>query len=459
MSAKIGELGEYHPYVQAILEGGVGQRDLALRRSTTSFAWRNVHAPVRTASATNSQARGRAAPSGGGCRHGRAAGAGPPEAVARSWTRWRRSGSARTVARTNEVGSRQLRTPREPTDPDEAQQAQEPPRAELQRRSSTSRLRGVSDGRHRCRNLRLDRGTLADEKVVDMDPKMRKLDPDTTQFTTMTSGCPRGRPHARRSTGWRSSTSTTCSPWTPATRRAPSRSPALGGGRRLHQAGRHPPQHDDGRGRSRHAVERRHGRPRRRASVGAAANAAGTTGDKLLFIGSAFRQGASLPDPKYSQRVLGFNYTQIFRTVLGVRGHDDRDRAVRRPGACEGSSPQDRRAQARAGEQRLLRRPGLLHDGHGPQGAAGGLIEFITTNRADVNGELTSDFLDLFLATVLAKGSSDKVIFTGTIGAYYISRFHRAGRARSGSRRTRTSTASRWTASSRACSATRSRSS
>ena len=27
---------------------------------------------------------------------------------------------------------------------------------------------------------------LADEKVVDMDPKMRLLDPDSTQFTTMT---------------------------------------------------------------------------------------------------------------------------------------------------------------------------------------------------------------------------------------------------------------------------------
>ena len=44
-----------------------------------------------------------------------------------------------------------------------------------------------------------------------------------------------------------------------------------------------------------------------------------------------------------------------------------------------------------------------------------------------MNGELTSDFLDQFLATVLAKGTSDKVIFTGTIGAYYISRFNRSG--------------------------------
>ena len=44
-----------------------------------------------------------------------------------------------------------------------------------------------------------------------------------------------------------------------------------------------------------------------------------------------------------------------------------------------------------------------------------------------MNGELTADFLDQFLATVLAKGSADKVIYTGTIGAYYISRFNRSG--------------------------------
>ena len=43
------------------------------------------------------------------------------------------------------------------------------------------------------------------------------------------------------------------------------------------------------------------------------------------------------------------------------------------------------------------------------------------TNKQDVNGELTADFLDQFLATVLGKGTSDKVIFTGTVGAYYLS--------------------------------------
>ena len=31
---------------------------------------------------------------------------------------------------------------------------------------------------------------LADERVIDMDPKMRLLDPDQTQFTTMTQRMP-----------------------------------------------------------------------------------------------------------------------------------------------------------------------------------------------------------------------------------------------------------------------------
>ena len=66
-----------------------------------------------------------------------------------------------------------------------------------------------------------------------------------------------------------------------------------------------------------------------------------------------------------------------------------------------------------------------------------------------MNGELTSDFLDQFLATVLAKGSSDKVIFTGTHRrVLHLAASTARARARSGSRPARTSTASRWTASS-----------
>ena len=41
-------------------------------------------------------------------------------------------------------------------------------------------------------------GVLPDEKVVDMDPSIKMLDPDTDQFTTMLDDWAPSRPPARR---------------------------------------------------------------------------------------------------------------------------------------------------------------------------------------------------------------------------------------------------------------------
>jgi hypothetical protein len=156
-------------------------------------------------------------------------------------------------------------------------------------------------------------------------------------------------------------------------------------------------------------------------------NAAGNAGDKFLFVGSAHKQGGPLPAPKYSQRVLGFNYTQIFRSSWSF------SRTATAIELYGGREPAKEAARKAVEHKRELEHNGFfgsrffLTSAQDPQGGSGGLREFITTNVFPVGGELTSDFLDLSLATVLAKGSSDKVIFTGTIGAYYLSRFHRAG--------------------------------
>src|SRR4249919_3617385 len=48
---------------------------------------------------------------------------------------------------------------------------------------------------------------------------------------------------------------------------------------------------------------------------GSATAAAMTTGQDLLITGSAYPQGADVGDLIYVQRVLGYNYTQIFRTA------------------------------------------------------------------------------------------------------------------------------------------------
>ena len=153
---------------------------------------------------------------------------------------------------------------------------------------------------------------------------------------------------------------------------------------------------------------------------------AGQVGDKLLFVGSAFPQGSKLPDMKYSQRTLGFNYTQIFRTVWNF------SMTATKIDQHGGREPAKEAARKTVEHKRELENNGFFgarewYTSADPQGASGGLIEFIVTNKQDVNGELTADFFDQFLTTVLSKGSSDKVVYTGTIGAYYISRWNRAG--------------------------------
>ena len=77
--------------------------------------------------------------------------------------------------------------------------------------------------------------------------------------------------------------------------------------------------------------------------VGSAASVAGLAGDKLLVVGDAQKQGADLPPMKYSQRVLGFNYTQIHRTVWNFSGTAAAIEHVRRTRAGQGG-----RAEARS---------------------------------------------------------------------------------------------------------------
>jgi len=161
-------------------------------------------------------------------------------------------------------------------------------------------------------------------------------------------------------------------------------------------------------------------------SLGDMPSAAGQVGDKLLFTGSAFPQGSTLPEMKYAQRTLGYNFTQIFRTVWNF------SMTATSIEYYGGREPAKEAARKTVEHKREIENNGFFgareyQTTADPQGTAGGLIEFIVTNKQDVNGELTADFLDQFLATVLGKGSSDKVIFTGTAGAYYLSRFNRAG--------------------------------
>jgi hypothetical protein len=269
---------------------------------------------------------------------------------------------------------------------------------------------------------------VADEKVVDMDPKMRLLDPDQTQFTTMTQRST-NRVATREKVNWLEEQYVNTVITLTAGHTAGATTVVVSG--------------TDGVSVQAQDVVRnmRTGEALLVTANAAgsltvvpswgnmpAASVAGLTGDKLLIVGDAQKQGADIPQMKYSQRVLGFNYTQIHRTSWVFSGTAT---AIELYG---GREPAKEAARKLVEHKRKLEANGfygardfVVASGDDVTGSAGGLYEFIQTNKQNVAGELTSDFLDQFLATVLAKGGPEKVIYTGTIGAYYISRFNRSG--------------------------------
>jgi hypothetical protein len=269
---------------------------------------------------------------------------------------------------------------------------------------------------------------LADEKVVDMDPKMRLLDPDQTQFTTMTQRSV-NRVATREKVNWLEEQYVNTVITVTANYSAGAVTVVVSAGdgisvqaqdvlRNL-RTGEALLVTANAAG-SMTVVPSWGGMP--------AASVAGLIGDKLLIVSDAQKQGADIPNMKYSQRVLGFNYTQIHRTSWTFSGTAT---SIELYG---GREPAKEAARKLVEHKRKLEANGfygardfVLASGDDVTGSSGGAYEFIQTNKQNVNGELTSDFLDQFLATVLSKGGPEKIIYTGTIGAYYISRFNRSG--------------------------------
>jgi hypothetical protein len=266
---------------------------------------------------------------------------------------------------------------------------------------------------------------VAEEKVVDMDPKMRLLDPDQTQFVTMTSRT-KARPATREKVNWLEERYINRVITVTANYASGAVTIVVSAGDGL-SVFANDVLRNMRTGEAFLVTANAAGSLTVVTSIGAAANVAGLIGDKLLVVGDAQKQGADLPDPRYSQRVNQFNYTQITRTPWSFAGTTT---AIELYG---GREPAKEAARKAVEHKRKLEAGGFfgardyITAAQDPQGFAGGLVEFIVTNVQNVGGELTSDFLDSFLATVLAKGSQDKVIYTGTVGAYYISRFNRSG--------------------------------
>jgi hypothetical protein len=164
-------------------------------------------------------------------------------------------------------------------------------------------------------------------------------------------------------------------------------------------------------------------------SIGRIAATAGVAGDQLLIAGSGYAQGADFPQTSVVQRVLGFNYTQIFRNGWNFTRTETK---IKEYG---GANPAKEQAKKFVEHKRGIEYNGfwggreqIVDPVTGePVGFAGGLDDFIVSVRRDVNGSLTADYLDDFFRDALQHGSKNKVFYVAPLLALQISKFNRSG--------------------------------
>lgn len=266
-----------------------------------------------------------------------------------------------------------------------------------------------------------------DERGIDMDEKIRLLDPDQTQFTTMTSRTP-SRQAIREKVNWLEEEMFP---------NVVTSNAALVGDTAITLSA--------GQGKITAANDvlrnMRTGEAIRVVSVavdvltvarnvGNIAAAAVNASDSWLVVGDAQPQGSDFPTPRYLARILGFNYTQITRTTWGFTGTAT---AIELYGGREPAKEARRKALEHKRKWEDIGFFGArsfsaaVPPENEPRGTAGGAIEFIQTYKRDANGPLTPDFFDLFVSDVMANGTDDKVLFASPTVVASMSKWNRTG--------------------------------
>lgn len=266
-----------------------------------------------------------------------------------------------------------------------------------------------------------------DERAIDMDEKIRLLDPDQTQFSTMTSRVT-SRQAIREKVNWLEEelfpnvvTSTAALVTDTALTVSAGQGKIVAANDLLRNM--------------------RSGEAIRVVSVavdvltvargiGNIAAAAVNASDTWLVLGDAQPQGSDFPTPRYLARVLGFNYTQITRTTWGFTGTQT---AIEMYGGREPAKEARRKALEHKRKWEDIGFFGArsfsaaVPPENEPRGTAGGAVEFITTYKRDVNGPLTPDFFDTFLMDVMSNGTDDKVLFASPLVVAGMSKWNRTG--------------------------------
>jgi hypothetical protein len=159
--------------------------------------------------------------------------------------------------------------------------------------------------------------------------------------------------------------------------------------------------------------------------IGDVTAASSASGAQLVIISNAAAQGATLGTRKMVKKVLGYNYTQIFRSPFGFTNTNV---AIERYG---GQEPMVEAEQKLVEHKRGLEQSAFwgardfITSGTTPVGVTGGLVEYLSTNVDDAGGTLTEANLDSYLRDGLQHGPDSTVIFCSPLVMQAISGFLR----------------------------------
>lgn len=146
-------------------------------------------------------------------------------------------------------------------------------------------------------------------------------------------------------------------------------------------------------------------------SIGAVAAATATNLTDLVILGNAAAQGADTGVLKATDRVLGFNQTQIFRDPYGFTGTDAEI-------SLYGADDPERETAKKAVEHKRHLEGAVWAGGRDfaagppPKSYMGGITEFVLTNVFLAVGTLSLAAFDPKITTILQRGSMNKVIFS-----------------------------------------------
>lgn len=268
-----------------------------------------------------------------------------------------------------------------------------------------------------------DQDILQNERVIDMDPVIAMLDPDTSQFMTMLMRVAR------------SAAESTKAEWLEDELFPRLSSVASGGGSDgatitvATGEGAFFRANDIFRG-ARTGVAKRVVSVAGdvltvSAALGRVSFAAYAAGDQLLITGNASAQGATLGTRKVTKRVAQFNYCMIQRNPYGFT------RSLMASKLYGGPEPMKERKKKAVEHKRAIEYTlfwgtrALDLTGSEPNGQAGGLFEFVITNVKNAAGSLTKALLDTYMRDFLQHGEQNGVLFVSPVVSQAISGFLR----------------------------------